>query len=157
SALAHRARAYPAQHPPGTPRAGDLVDRRRHHRRGGAVVPRAGPAAAGPVMGQHAQCRPTVSRQRALDGDLAGACHFRDRAVFQPARGRAARCTRPARAVITHGLGKRAMTATNGKAILDWLANQRPAMLALLEELVNTDSGSYDKPGVDAVGERIRG
>ena len=46
---------------------------------------------------------------------------------------------------------------TNGQAILDWLASQRPAMLALLEELVNTDSGSYDKTGVDAVGERIRG
>ena len=41
--------------------------------------------------------------------------------------------------------------------ILDWLAEQRPAMLALLEQLVNTDSGSYDKAGVDAVGERIRG
>ena len=46
---------------------------------------------------------------------------------------------------------------TNGQTILDWLASQRPAMLALLEELVNTDSGSYDKAGVDAVGERIRG
>jgi glutamate carboxypeptidase len=49
------------------------------------------------------------------------------------------------------------MTTSNGQAILDWLASQRPAMLALLEELVNTDSGSYDKAGVDAVGERIRG
>ena len=28
-------------------------------------------------------------------------------------------------------------------------------MLTLLEELVNTESGSYDKPGVDAVGGRI--
>jgi glutamate carboxypeptidase len=46
--------------------------------------------------------------------------------------------------------------AKNGQAILDWLASQRSAMLALLEELVNTDSGSYDKAGVDAVGERIR-
>ena len=44
------------------------------------------------------------------------------------------------------------MTTTNGQAILEWLASQRPAMLALLEELVNTDSGSYDKAGVDAVG-----
>jgi glutamate carboxypeptidase len=41
-------------------------------------------------------------------------------------------------------------------AILDWLAAQRPAMLALLEELVNTDSGSYDKAGVDRVGAQIR-
>src|SRR6266542_3834026 len=43
------------------------------------------------------------------------------------------------------------------RSIMDWLAAQRPAMLALLEALVNTDSGSYDKPGVDAVGERLRG
>jgi glutamate carboxypeptidase len=40
--------------------------------------------------------------------------------------------------------------------ILDWLAAQRPAMLALLEELVNIDSGSYDKAGVDRVGAQIR-
>src|SRR5260370_29433980 len=43
------------------------------------------------------------------------------------------------------------------RTILDWLAAQRPAMVALLEALVNTDSGSYDKPGVDAVGARLRG
>ena len=43
------------------------------------------------------------------------------------------------------------------RTILDWLAAQRPAMLALLEALVNTDSGSYDKAGVDAVGARLRG
>src|SRR5437868_5789558 len=42
------------------------------------------------------------------------------------------------------------------RTILDWLAAQRPAMLALLEDLVNTDSGSYDKPGVDAVGAGLR-
>jgi len=48
------------------------------------------------------------------------------------------------------------MNTNNGQTILDWLASQRPAMLALLEDLVNTDSGSYDKAGVDAVGERIR-
>jgi glutamate carboxypeptidase len=40
--------------------------------------------------------------------------------------------------------------------ILDWLGLQRDAMLALLQTLVNTDSGSYDKPGVDAVGRHIR-
>ena len=44
----------------------------------------------------------------------------------------------------------------NERQILDWLANQRGAMLALLETLVNTDSGSYDKAGVDAVGGHIR-
>ena len=39
--------------------------------------------------------------------------------------------------------------------VLRWLDGQEGAMLALLEELVNIDSGSYDKPGVDAVGIRI--
>ncbi|MBX6424913.1 MAG: M20 family metallopeptidase [Variibacter sp.] len=42
------------------------------------------------------------------------------------------------------------------KAVLDWLADQRGAMLALLETLVNTDSGSYDKAGVDKVGAHLR-
>ena len=42
------------------------------------------------------------------------------------------------------------------KQILDWLGSQRDAMLALLQTLVNTDSGSYDKAGVDAVGARLR-
>ncbi len=37
-----------------------------------------------------------------------------------------------------------------------WLSDKEGAMLALLEELVNLDSGSYDKAGVDAVGERLR-
>ena len=40
--------------------------------------------------------------------------------------------------------------------ILDWLGGQRDAMLALLQMLVNTDSGSYDKAGVDAAGGHIR-
>ena len=44
----------------------------------------------------------------------------------------------------------------NERQILDWLAGQRGAMLALLETLVNTDSGSYDKAGVDAVGAHIQ-
>ena len=49
------------------------------------------------------------------------------------------------------------MATTNAeRQILDWLAGQRVAMLALLETLVNTDSGSTDKPGVDAVGGHIR-
>ena len=44
---------------------------------------------------------------------------------------------------------ERRMAAANGseQQILDWLAGQRDAMLALLETLVNTDSGSYDKAG----------
>jgi len=36
-----------------------------------------------------------------------------------------------------------------------WLAEREGEMLALLEEVVNIDSGSYDKAGVDAVGERF--
>src|SRR5688572_19368647 len=44
----------------------------------------------------------------------------------------------------------------NERQILDWLTSQHGAMLALLETLVNTDSGSYDKPGVDAVGGHVR-
>ena len=40
-------------------------------------------------------------------------------------------------------------------AITNWLASQKEAMLALLSELVNIDSGSYDRAGVEAVGERL--
>ena len=36
--------------------------------------------------------------------------------------------------------------------IAAWLSGQGDAMVALLEEVVNVDSGSYDKAGVDAVG-----
>ena len=39
--------------------------------------------------------------------------------------------------------------------ITEWLASQQEAMLALLRDAVNTDSGSYDKAGVDAVGQRF--
>jgi len=46
------------------------------------------------------------------------------------------------------------MTARDAD-VLHWLDGQEAAMLALLAELVNIDSGSYDKPGVDAVGARI--
>ncbi|WP_149537083.1 M20 family metallopeptidase [Siccirubricoccus phaeus] len=45
------------------------------------------------------------------------------------------------------------MTAESpDSAITAWLATQQGAMLQVLEEMVNTDGGSYDKPGVDAVG-----
>ena len=37
--------------------------------------------------------------------------------------------------------------------IRSWLSSQRDAMLSLMEKVVNIDSGSYDKAGVDAVGE----
>lgn len=39
--------------------------------------------------------------------------------------------------------------------ITDWLASQRQAMIDLLRDVVNIDSGSYDKEGVDAVGARF--
>lgn len=39
--------------------------------------------------------------------------------------------------------------------IIDWLAGQGAAMQELLRRLVDIDSGSYDKPGVDRVGEEI--
>src|SRR3954453_13277514 len=45
------------------------------------------------------------------------------------------------------------MTAESPEsAITAWLATQQEAMLGVLEAMVNTDGGSYDKPGVDAVG-----
>jgi glutamate carboxypeptidase len=37
-------------------------------------------------------------------------------------------------------------------AVLDWLDGQEEAMVALLEALVNTDSGSFDRDGVDRTG-----
>ena len=39
--------------------------------------------------------------------------------------------------------------------ITDWLASQRQAMIDLLRDVVDIDSGSYDKEGVDAVGARF--
>ncbi len=39
--------------------------------------------------------------------------------------------------------------------IIDWLASQQSAVVALLRDVVDLDSGSYDKAGVDAVGERF--
>ena len=41
-------------------------------------------------------------------------------------------------------------------AVLEHLGRQHEAMVALLAELVGIDSGSYNKPGVDAVEERLR-
>lgn len=39
--------------------------------------------------------------------------------------------------------------------VTHWLASQKDTMLALLREAVNMDSGSYDKAGVEAVGQRF--
>src|SRR6266540_1738582 len=49
-----------------------------------------------------------------------------------------------------------ALTAAE-RAVIDWLAGERSAMIELIAGLVNIDSGSFDKAGVDAVGERIGG
>ena len=43
-----------------------------------------------------------------------------------------------------------------GSEVMTWLDQQQPAMTALLERIVNIDSGSYDLAGVDAVGEAIQ-
>ncbi len=40
--------------------------------------------------------------------------------------------------------------------ITAWIASQQGAMLAELEEMVNTDGGSYDKAGVDRTGAQVR-
>lgn len=49
------------------------------------------------------------------------------------------------------------MTSANGhERLMTWLDDQQQAMIDLLEKIVNTDSGSYDHAGVDAVGEIIK-
>ncbi|MFC7737352.1 M20 family metallopeptidase [Roseomonas sp. GCM10028921] len=48
------------------------------------------------------------------------------------------------------------MNATTESRVLDWLAGRQGEMLTLLEAMVNTDGGSYDKAGVDAVGRQVR-
>ncbi len=57
----------------------------------------------------------------------------------------------PAALPYRHGIRQ---VTTNGQAdqILAWLDGQREAMTDLLREIVNIDSGSYNKAGVDAVG-----
>jgi glutamate carboxypeptidase len=40
--------------------------------------------------------------------------------------------------------------------VLEWLAGQRQIMIDQLRTLVDTDSGSYDKEGVDRVGAQLR-
>ena len=40
--------------------------------------------------------------------------------------------------------------------IIAWLATQQDAMVTLLRQMVDIDSGSYNKPGIDAVGSVIR-
>lgn len=42
------------------------------------------------------------------------------------------------------------------RKVVDWIAGERATVLGLIETLVNTDSGSLDKAGVDAAGAHIR-
>jgi glutamate carboxypeptidase len=48
------------------------------------------------------------------------------------------------------------MPQATEQQITDWLAGQQEAMIALLRELVDIDSGSYNKPGIDAVGAAVQ-
>src|SRR4051794_23384837 len=48
------------------------------------------------------------------------------------------------------------MSATTESRVLEWLAAREGEMLAELEAMVNTDGGSYDKAGVDAVGAQVK-
>jgi len=50
-----------------------------------------------------------------------------------------------------------AKLSANEAKLTDWLSAQKEAMLELIGELVNIDSGSYDKAGVEAVGRRLVG
>ncbi|MCY1202397.1 Carboxypeptidase G2 [compost metagenome] len=47
------------------------------------------------------------------------------------------------------------MNLEAGLTAAQWLESQQPQMLALLEDIVNIDSGSFDKPGVARVFRRL--
>jgi glutamate carboxypeptidase len=47
------------------------------------------------------------------------------------------------------------MQAPNEAVVFKWLADNKAAMIDLLRDVVNIDSGSYDKSGVDRVGARF--
>jgi len=75
--------------------AGLARHRRRHHRRSGAVLPGARPAAAVAVVGQHAEFGAALYRPGAVDGLLAGLRDLLRRAVVQSFGRRPARRARP--------------------------------------------------------------
>src|SRR5438876_10889376 len=50
----------------------------------------------------------------------------------------------------------KAMSVEAKTAIIEHLGRQHQAMVELLADLVNIDSGSCNKRGVDAVGDRLR-
>src|SRR5258708_3931085 len=80
--------SYRAHQRAAADRRGDTRGRRGDHRRSRAVFPRPGAAAARAVVGQHAQHREELHRQRALDGDLARPVDLFAGAFLQPARRR---------------------------------------------------------------------
>jgi glutamate carboxypeptidase len=47
------------------------------------------------------------------------------------------------------------MSKNTEAQIIEWLASQKQPMIDLLRDVVNIDSGSFDKEGVDAVGARF--
>ncbi|HUC19339.1 MAG TPA: M20 family metallopeptidase [Acetobacteraceae bacterium] len=48
------------------------------------------------------------------------------------------------------------LSASGDEPVIAWLAGCQAAMVALLRELVSIDSGSHNKPGIDAVGAVLR-
>ena len=48
------------------------------------------------------------------------------------------------------------MTRSTESQVITWLAGQHDAMVALLRRMVAIDSGTYDKAGVDKVGDVVR-
>jgi hypothetical protein len=48
------------------------------------------------------------------------------------------------------------MPTSTEAQITEWIASQKQSMIDLLRDVVNIDSGSYDKHGVDAVGSRFQ-
>ena len=45
--------------------------------------------------------------------------------------------------------------SSNKLTLLDWLDTQEDNMVTLLRDLVNIDSNSFDKAGVDRVADRL--
>jgi hypothetical protein len=99
-AFAYRRAAHPAQRRAAADRAGDARDRGRSDRRGQPLVLGPWATAAGTELGQHAQHRQELRRERAVDGRLAGGVDFPAGALVQPAGRRPARRARSAAVVV---------------------------------------------------------
>ncbi len=96
-AIAYRLCPYPAEYSAGAAGAGHAVHCRSHHCRGGAVVSRVGPATAGAVLGEHAECVPALPGHCALDRAMAGPGHLCRRSFLQSVRRWTARRARSQR------------------------------------------------------------